>query len=59
MTNSIFVTELPLESAEQIALRINKQIATEMNVRPQQIAVAMSVCNARISAGSLATNIIT
>ncbi len=43
MTNSIFVTELPLESAEQIALRINKQIATEMNVRPQQIAVAIAL----------------
>jgi uncharacterized protein len=43
MTNSIFVTELILESAEQIALRINKQIATEMNVRPQQIAVAIAL----------------
>jgi uncharacterized protein len=37
------MSELPLESAEQIALRINKQIATEMNVRPQQIAVAIAL----------------
>jgi len=36
-------TPLPIESAEQIALRINKQIATEMNVRPQQIAVAIAL----------------
>ena len=37
------MSELILESAEQIALRINKQIATEMNVRPQQIAVAIAL----------------
>ncbi len=43
MTNSIFVTELPLESAEQIALRINNQIASEMKVRPQQIGVAVDL----------------
>jgi protein Tex len=34
---------LTLESAEQIALRINNQIATEMKVRPQQIAVAVAL----------------
>jgi uncharacterized protein len=37
------MSELILESAEQIALRINKQIAAEMNVRPQQIAVAIAL----------------
>jgi uncharacterized protein len=34
---------LILESAEQIALRINNQIAKEMNVRPQQIAVSIAL----------------
>ncbi len=43
MTNSMFVTELPLEAAEQIALRINNQIATEMKVRPQQIEAAVAL----------------
>ncbi len=43
MTNSIFVTELPLESASQVALRINNQIATEMKVRPQQIEAAVAL----------------
>jgi uncharacterized protein len=43
MTNSIFVTELPLESASQVALRITQQIAAEMKVRPQQIAVAIGL----------------
>ena len=33
--------DLNLPSVEQIALRINKQIATEMKVRPQQIGVAI------------------
>jgi protein Tex len=35
--------ELTLEISEQIALRINKQIATEMKVRPQQIGVAVGL----------------
>jgi protein Tex len=35
--------DLNLPSAEQIALRINNQIATEMKVRPQQIAVAVGL----------------
>lgn len=35
--------ELTLESAEQIALRINNQIATELKVRPQQIAVTVAL----------------
>jgi uncharacterized protein len=37
------MSELILESAEQIALRINKQIATEMKVRPQQIEVTVTL----------------
>ncbi len=37
------MSELTLESAEQIALRINNLIAKEMNVRPQQIAVAIAL----------------
>ena len=37
------MSELILESAEQIALRINNQIAKEMNVRPQQIAVSIAL----------------
>ncbi len=37
------MSELILESAEQIALRINNQIATEMKVRPQQIGVAVGL----------------
>ncbi len=37
MTNSILVTELPLESDSQVAVRITHQIAAEMKVRPQQI----------------------
>lgn len=37
------MSELTLESAEQIALRINNQIATEMKVRPQQIGVAVGL----------------
>ncbi len=43
MTSSIFVTELKINSSEEIALRINQQIATEMNVRQQQIAVAVAL----------------
>ena len=35
--------DLSLPSAEQIALRINNQIASEMNVRLQQIAVAVAL----------------
>jgi uncharacterized protein len=35
--------DLSLPSAEQIALRINNQIATEMKVRPQQIGVAVGL----------------
>mgnify|MGYP000113683136 CR=1 FL=1 len=35
--------DLNLPSAEQIALRINNQIATEMKIRPQQIAVAIAL----------------
>ena len=35
--------DLNLPSAEQIALRINNQIATEMKVRPQQIGVAVAL----------------
>jgi uncharacterized protein len=37
------MTALPQESFEQIALRINNQIASEMKVRPQQIAVAVGL----------------
>lgn len=37
--------DLSLPSAEQIALRINNQIATEMKVRPQQIGVAVGLMN--------------
>ena len=37
------MSELILESAEQVALRINNQIASEMKVRPQQIAVAVAL----------------
>jgi protein Tex len=37
------MSELILESAEQIVLRINNQIATEMKVRPQQIGVAVGL----------------
>ena len=37
------MSELTLESSEQIALRINNQIATEMKVRPQQIGVAVAL----------------
>ncbi len=37
--------DLSLPSAEQIALRINNQIATEMKVRPQQIVVAVGLMN--------------
>ena len=37
------MSELTLESAEQIALRINNLIAKEINVRPQQIAVAIAL----------------
>ena len=36
-------TTLTLEASEQIALRINNQIAKEMNVRPQQIAVTVAL----------------
>ena len=36
-------TTLTLEAPEQIALRINNQIAKEMNVRPQQIAVTVAL----------------
>ena len=36
-------TALTLEAPEQIALRINNQIAKEMNVRPQQIAVTVAL----------------
>ncbi len=32
-----------MPSAEQTALRINNQIASEMNVRPQQIAVSVAL----------------
>jgi protein Tex len=35
--------DLSLPSAEQTALRINNQIASEMNVRPQQIAVSVAL----------------
>jgi protein Tex len=35
--------DLSLPSAEQIALRINNQIAAEMKVRPQQIGVAVGL----------------
>jgi protein Tex len=35
--------DLSLPSAEQIALRINNQIATEMKVRPQQIGVVVGL----------------
>lgn len=35
--------DLNLPSAEQIALRINNQIATEMKVRPQQIEAAVAL----------------
>ena len=37
------MTALPQESSEQVALRINNQIASEMKVRPQQIAVAVAL----------------
>ena len=37
------MTGLPQESTEQVALRINNQIASEMKVRPQQIAVAVAL----------------
>ncbi len=37
------MSELPLESASQVAVRITHQIATEMNIRPQQIAVAIAL----------------
>ena len=37
------MSELILESAEQIALRINNQIATEMNVRPQQVTASVAL----------------
>lgn len=37
------MSELIIESPEQIALRINNQIAKEMNVRPQQIAVTVAL----------------
>ena len=37
------MTALPQESKEQIASRINLQIASEMKVRPQQIAVAVAL----------------
>jgi uncharacterized protein len=37
------MTALPQESSEQIASRINHQIASEMKVRPQQIAVAVTL----------------
>ncbi len=37
------MTALPQESSEQVALRINNQIASEMKVRPQQIAVAIAL----------------
>ncbi len=37
------MSELILESAEQIALRINNQIAKEMNVRPQQVSVSVAL----------------
>ncbi len=37
------MTALPQESPEQIASRINQQIASEMKVRPQQIAVAVTL----------------
>ncbi|MFM6923051.1 MAG: Tex-like N-terminal domain-containing protein, partial [Polynucleobacter victoriensis] len=36
-------TPLNLPTAEQITLRINHQIASEMNVRPQQIAVSVAL----------------
>ena len=35
--------DLSLPTAEQTALRINHQIASEMNVRPQQIAVSVAL----------------
>lgn len=35
--------DLSLPTAEQTALRINQQIASEMNVRPQQIAVSVAL----------------
>lgn len=35
--------DLNLSTAEQTALRINHQIASEMNVRPQQIAVSVAL----------------
>jgi uncharacterized protein len=35
--------DLSLPSAEQTALRINHQIASEMNMRPQQIAVSVAL----------------
>ena len=36
-------TTLHLDAPEQIALRINNQIAKELNVRPQQIAVTVAL----------------
>ncbi len=35
--------DLSLPTAEQTALRINHQIASEMNVRPQQVAVSVAL----------------
>ncbi len=37
------MSDLISESPEQTALRINNQIASEMNVRPQQIAVSVAL----------------
>ena len=37
------MTALPQETKEQIVTRINNQIASEIKVRPQQIAVAIAL----------------
>jgi uncharacterized protein len=42
-TNNTMTNTLTLEAPEQIALRINNQIAKELNVRPQQIAVTVAL----------------
>jgi len=42
-TSTTESTPLHIDTPEQIALRINNQIAKEMNVRPQQIAVTVAL----------------
>ena len=37
------IKDLVLDSPEQTALRINNQIATEMNVRPQQVTASVAL----------------